>query len=564
MLWVLLQSSTLGAPPPLLKRFTATMYSDQSETDSLHVTTTSSVLVYEGAESTPTGGSIGVVQTSSPLIDHRVTTAAGWYAANLSDTASLARTGVYAHTPFFEYQTCDIFSIPFVGPPNDYHEETFAQAWESLFNVDFSGIYAGALSTGRVMTIGDASCDVWRFNTSNGGLVTNALFCLKMVQGSSSALLLSLNYSQVEGTAFFKNSTNVLTRVAAVTALPQRPTAAAHCVDLRPPTSAASALTTHERVNDEARIATINAAAKGTWRARASSHFSSATTVAELNAHLMPSRPAHRQARVGGHRSAAAPTNLQHHTRSSVVPVPAAFDAREQWGAQCPSLGTVRDQGLCGSCWAFGAVEALADRLCIASLASTATTVQNVSTPTLLSPEFLLDCDAENAGCGGGLLDDAWYFLNSTGVPSEACIPYQKQRGPSNPAIPCYALHKCLGGSEPEVLYTTPSGSAYAAGAPGDVAATQREILARGPVEVAFQVFADFHSYHDGVYVRTKESGALGGGHAVKIVGWGEEKAVPYWWVANSWGATWGGLSGFFKIRRGTNECGIEQTMAAG
>ena len=296
MLFVLLQSSTLGAPPPLLKRFTATMYSDQSETDSLHVTTTSSVLVYEGAESTPTGGSIGVVQTSSPLIDRRVTTAAGWYAANLSDTASLARTGVYAHTPFFEYQTCDIFSIPFVGPPNDYHEETFAQAWESLFNVDFSGIYAGASSTGRVMTIGDASCDVWRFNTSNGGLVTNALFCLKMVRGSSSALLLSLNYSQVEGTAFFKNSTNVLTHVAAVTALPQRPTAAAHCVDLRPPTFAASALTTHERVNDEARIATINAAAKGAWRARASSHFSSATTVAELNARLMPSRPAHRQA----------------------------------------------------------------------------------------------------------------------------------------------------------------------------------------------------------------------------------------------------------------------------
>ena len=121
----------------------------------------------------------------------------------------------------------------------------------------------------------------------------------------------------------------------------------------------------------------------------------------------IPNIYAHRQARVGGHRSAAAPTNLQHHTRSSsarrAVPVPAAFDAREQWGAQCPSLGTVRDQGLCGSCWAFGAVEALADRLCIASLASTASTataLQNVSTPTLLSPEYLLDCDTENAGCG--------------------------------------------------------------------------------------------------------------------------------------------------------------------
>ena len=106
---------------------------------------------------------------------------------------------------------------------------------------------------------------------------------------------------------------------------------------------------------------------------------------------------------------------------------------------------------------------------------------------------------------------------------------------------------------------------AYAAAAPGDVEGMQREIMARGPIEVAFQVFSDFHSYSDGVYARTP-SGKLQGGHAVKIVGWGTDpdSGVPFWTVANSWGPQWAGLGGFFRIKRGVNECGIELNAAAG
>ena len=46
--------------------------------------------------------------------------------------------------------------------------------------------------------------------------------------------------------------------------------------------------------------------------------------------------------------------------------IPDRFDARERW-PNCPSVGRIRDQSTCGSCWAFGAVEAISDRLCIAS-----------------------------------------------------------------------------------------------------------------------------------------------------------------------------------------------------
>jgi cathepsin B len=72
-------------------------------------------------------------------------------------------------------------------------------------------------------------------------------------------------------------------------------------------------------------------------------------------------------------------------------------------------------------------------------------------------------------------------------------------------------------------------------------------------------------SYHNGTYARTAGSPGPKGGHAVKLLGWGvDSKGVDYWIAANSWSPLWGGLKGFFHIRRGTNECGIETTPAAG
>lgn len=65
-----------------------------------------------------------------------------------------------------------------------------------------------------------------------------------------------------------------------------------------------------------------------------------------------------------------------------------------------------------------------------------------------------------------------------------------------------------------------------------------------------------------GVYIKT-ENATLLGGHAVKLIGWGEEFGVPYWLMVNSWNDQWGDR-GVFKIRRGTNECGIDNSTTAG
>ena len=81
--------------------------------------------------------------------------------------------------------------------------------------------------------------------------------------------------------------------------------------------------------------------------------------------------------------------------------------------------------------------------------------------------------------------------------------------------------------------------SVYAVAKPGDVASIQREIMSRGPIEVAFFVFSDFHHYQKGIYQRTPKA-VMMGGHAVKLVGWGTDKGVDYWKVANSWSPSWG------------------------
>lgn len=53
------------------------------------------------------------------------------------------------------------------------------------------------------------------------------------------------------------------------------------------------------------------------------------------------------------------------------------------------------------------------------------------------------------------------------------------------------------------------------------------------------------------------------GGHAVKIIGWGQDDVSAWWLVQNQWGELWG-EQGLFRIVRGQNECGIEEEITAG
>jgi cathepsin B len=225
--------------------------------------------------------------------------------------------------------------------------------------------------------------------------------------------------------------------------------------------------------------------------------------------------------------------------------IPAAFDSRTQWPG---AIHPIRNQEQCGSCWAFGATEALSDRFAIQS---------NLSVNVVLSPQDLVSCDTANGnqGCDGGYPIYAWQYMQTTGVVADACYPYTSGGGVTGNCE--LSGTTCPASGQTFQLYN--AASAYALGT--TVAALQTEIMTNGPIEVAFEVYQDFFSYTSGVYVH--KTGSLAGGHAVKMIGWGVLNGVDYWTVSNSWGTSWG-MDGFFLIKRGVDECGIEDNGVAG
>ncbi|CAL2043921.1 unnamed protein product [Caenorhabditis brenneri] len=255
--------------------------------------------------------------------------------------------------------------------------------------------------------------------------------------------------------------------------------------------------------------------------------------------------------------------------------IPEHFDAREQW-PNCVSIDNIRDQSDCGSCWAVAAAETISDRTCIAS---------NGEVNVLISAEDLLSCCTGGYNCGdgceGGYPIQAWrYWVHNglvTGGSYESqygCKPYsiapcgQTVNGVTWPkcAADEVATPKCVKQCTSKSDYAVPyeqdkhyGSSAYAIRQ--NVAQIQTEIMRNGPVEVGFLVYSDFYQYKSGIYKHV--AGRELGGHAVKILGWGVENGTPYWLAANSWNVNWG-EKGYFRIMRGTNECGIESSVVAG
>jgi len=234
--------------------------------------------------------------------------------------------------------------------------------------------------------------------------------------------------------------------------------------------------------------------------------------------------------------------------------VPTSFDARTQW-PNCTTIGTIQNQAECGSCWAFGAVEAITDRFCI-----------HKGNDTQLSFEDMTSCDTDDDGCQGGDAGSAWQYAHSTGLVSALCYPYTIPTCPpaQQPCLNCVKTPKCIKTCNVTTINFEHDkhkvSTIYSVSAKNN--GIETEIMTNGPVEACFNVYKDFLDYKTGVYSHT--SGGLLGGHCIKLLGWGVDSGVEYWIAANSWTDSWGGMSGYFWIKRGVNECGIEDDVVAG
>jgi len=252
--------------------------------------------------------------------------------------------------------------------------------------------------------------------------------------------------------------------------------------------------------------------------------------------------------------------------------LPKSFDPATKWPECSHSLQLIRDQGNCGSCWAFGASEAMSDRVCIASKGKFHGD---------LSAEDILSCCGFicGSGCNGGWPKMAWNYFKRHGVVTgglygdekSGCLPYlikpceHHTTGPRGPCEGDSHTPKCTKTCTKSSGLNWKSDKHYAVSSyrvENDEKTIMKEIFENGPVEAAIEVYEDFAAYKGGVYHHT--TGKFLGGHAIRLVGWGEtDQGEKYWVLANSWNTDWG-ENGYFRMRRGTNECGVESEIVAG
>ncbi|KAJ7986972.1 hypothetical protein DPEC_G00333910 [Dallia pectoralis] len=211
---------------------------------------------------------------------------------------------------------------------------------------------------------------------------------------------------------------------------------------------------------------------------------------------------------------------------------PAAVDWRTK-GYVTP----VKDQGTCGSCWAFSSTGALEGQH-----------FRKTGNLVSLSEQNLVDCSwpQGNQGCNGGLMDQAFqYIKENNGIESEESYPYVGEEGP------CRYKHESSAANDTGFV-DIPT---------GQEGALMSAVAAVGPVSVAIDAsHKSIQFYQSGIYYEKDCSSELLD-HGVLVVGYGFEgedvAGNRYWIIKNSWSDHWGDKGYIYIAKDMNNHCGV-------
>src|SRR5208283_3292075 len=227
--------------------------------------------------------------------------------------------------------------------------------------------------------------------------------------------------------------------------------------------------------------------------------------------------------RLGAKKPVVAPSEISGVTAGTsgsmlTGTAPTALDWRNYNGYDY--VTPVRDQGNCGSCWAFATTAALESN----------DLITNGITALDLAEQVLLSCSGAGS-CNGGYIDEASNFMVSPGLPPESYYPYTAANGQCSSAEAGWQAVTAQITSWQWITSTSPT-----------VAAIKNALNTYGPLVTTMNVYNDFFYYSGGIYQYT--SGKYQGGHAILIVGY--DDTGQYFIVKNSWGSSWG-ESGYFR-----------------
>jgi C1A family cysteine protease len=216
-----------------------------------------------------------------------------------------------------------------------------------------------------------------------------------------------------------------------------------------------------------------------------------------------------------------------------IVALPTRFDWRNNNGENF--VTPVRNQGGCGSCWAFAATAGLE-----------AVTLISQKTPGIdlnLAEQILVSTCSAAGDCGGGYPSGAASFIKNTGLPLENCYPYRAANSECADACTNWQNNTYRIKESYNVGSWLPT-----------VDDIKSALFEYGPLPTTLDVYTDFFSYRSGIYSlapsccsdsKTCPNCHYEGGHAVLIVGYDDDE--EYFIVKNSWGTGWG-ESGYFRI----------------